>query len=675
MKASYRWLRELIDFPYSAEELAFRLTMSGTEVKALDEIHDDCIFELEITPNRPDCYGHWGLAREISAIMRVPWEPQLKQPNRKSDGDGGVIIKVETQACPRYIGRLIEGVKVKQSPEWLAKRLSNLGIRPISNIVDITNYLMLLTGQPMHAFDADKLGRTVIIRQAIDGEPIKTLDGIERKLDETIMVIADENKPVAIAGIMGGIGTEIDENTKNVFLEVAYFDPVSIRRARKKLEISTESSTRFERGTDPNILPVVSDMSCAMMEEIADASKIYGPVDIYQTPIKPILVTLTEAKLKNLLGVTIPREDTKKILVCLGLNIKAANSDSVIYEIPTYRPDITREVDLVEEVARIYGFDKIPEDIRAKGEMPAKKPDDFKFINFIENVIAGLAFQQVMTDPLVPMKVARIFAEDKLVELANPLSEDYCVLRPNPLPTAISVCARNLNRGFEGVRIFEIGQGYCYIDDKISEPIYLVIVAGGQNAPVHWSGRTHKTDIYDIYGALENFAERLNIQIEYKNIDISFAEKGTGASILADGENIGFAGQLGKDIWNIFELKQPVFFAVVKIGKILKYFVANKKVKPFSRFPSVRRDIALIVDESILGGEVLNFAKEIAPDAEKMGFFDVYRGKPVPDGKKSLGMYFVFGATDRTLTDEEVNTKFFEIVQKMCEKFKAKIRE
>ncbi len=472
------------------------------------------------------------MAREISALVGKPWEPKIDRPKNVLNDYGDIKVDIETSNCPRYSGRLISGVKVWPSPLWLQGRLTALGMRPINNIVDITNYVLMLTGQPIHAFDERKLGKHIVIRQAKNYEKIITLDDVKRKLSPEIMLISTPEKPVAIAGIMGGANSEVDESTENIVVEVAYFNPSTVREGRKLLDLITESSIRFERGTDPNAIPDVSDIVAAMVEDIADAENIYKAVDEYTNPVESELITLTDSKLERLLGKKIPREKSRQILVCLGMDIAGENAGGVTYRIPTFRPDLNREVDLVEEVGRIYGLNNIEPLFRAQGEIPAHIPQLLTFRHFLEDLLRGLGYNYALTDPLGSKQIFEKFAENELVELSNPVSDDLVVMRPNPLPTLISAVARNLNRGMWSVRLFEIDFGYAKIAPDYSETNYISIAGGGYRYPIGWDYPEMAMDIFDIKGTVEVFLNKLGEEIVFQPGKSDFAMNGTFANIL-----------------------------------------------------------------------------------------------------------------------------------------------
>ncbi len=648
----------------------------GTDLTELLGWTDEAIFEMEITPNRPDCYGHWGLAREIAALAGKVWEPHIPRPCDVADDTGGIEVEIQTPHCPRYTGRLIEGVKVAPSPLWLQGRLATLGMRPINNIVDITNYIMMITGQPIHAFDEKKLGRKIIVRQARDGEKFITLDGVERTLTPEIMVIATPDEPVALAGIMGGENSEVDDSTTDIVVEVAYFEPSTVRRGRKILDLITESAIRFERGTDPNIPPAVSDYVAAMVKELAGAEKIHRIVDQYPRPIEPVLVTLTDEKVRKLLGKEIPRETSRQILVSLGLEVAAENAGGVTYRVPTFRPDLTREVDLVEEVGRIYGLNNIEPSFKAQGEIPADLGDDVRFRHYLEDLLAGMGFRYAMTDPLGKREIFEKFAEKDLVELKNPLSDDLAVMRPNPLPTLVGAVARNLNRGRRSVKLFEIDFGY-WQDEDYHEKMYIALAGGGMRYPIAWNLPDEPMDIFDIKGAVEALAEKFGAQIRFEPKDFPSVEAGMGLAITdaRTGDVVGLVGTLARQLRDFYELRQDVHFALLDFDWLKGYFVQERKYRRFSRFPGVRRDVALVVDAQTPAQKILDLARGIAHDAEEIGMFDLYQGKPIPPDKKSVGLYFVFRAPDRTLTDEEVNSRFTQIVEQLCQKLGAEIRK
>ncbi|MCD6417223.1 phenylalanine--tRNA ligase subunit beta [bacterium] len=647
----------------------------GKNLKKLLGWEDETIFEMEVTPNRPDCYGHWGLAREIAAVLGKVWEPEIPAPQSNVDGDGGIVVKIQTPKCPRYAGRLIEKVSIKPSPLWLAGRLAALGTRPINNIVDITNYVMLLTGQPIHAFDEAKLGREIVVRQANAGEKMFTLDDVERTFSTDVMLIATPEEPVAVAGIMGGRNSEVDENTKDIVVEVAHFDPATVRKGSKLLQLTTESSTRFEKGTDPEILDVVSEIVAEMTKKYADAQMIYEIVDQYPLRFEFSRVTLTDRKVKRLLGVEIPREKCREILVGLGFDIVSENAGGTTYGVPSFRPDVKREVDLVEEVGRIYGLWNIPSVLRAQGPLPPKIPEKLRVKMFLQDFLSGLGYRYAMTDPLGREKIFKKFASKPLVKLSNPLSEDFSAMRPNPLPTLIDAVARNINRGMRTAKLFEIDNGYSD-DGKYEEEFYLAIAGGGMRNPINWNSDDSHFDFFDIKGTVEALLDAFRIKNSGFERDVAkFSDENSFLKIFVDGDEAGFVGTLSRSLWDFYELRQPVHFALLKIEPFVRYFSLTPKFKKFSRFPAIRRDVALIVDKGVFAKDLLDAAKNLSPDAEKIGIFDIYSGKPIPPDKKSLGLYFVFRSREKTLTDEDVNAKFKKIVDGLCEKFDAKVRE
>ncbi len=649
----------------------------GADLRELLGWTGEAILELEITPNRPDCYGHWGLAREIAAMSGVVWEPAPQRPENVVDDDGGIKVELLTPSCPRYTGRLIEGVSVGPSPLWLQGRLAALGVRPINNIVDITNFVMMLTGQPIHAFDGDKLGRHIVVRQAREGEVLVTLDGVERELGGDVMVIATPQRAVALAGIMGGADTEVSEETRNVVVEVAYFDPVAVRRGRRLLGLSTESSVRFERGTDPNAPPVVSDVVAAMAQELAGAKRVYRTVDEVASPFEQPMFTLTDERVERLLGKRISREEVRRTLVCLGFEVVSENAGGTTYRVPSFRPDVDHVVDLVEEVGRIHGLNRIEPSFRAQGEVPAEMPQEVRLRRFVEDYLCGLGFRYALTDPLGRRELFERFAQPhgvKLVELTNPLSDELSVLRPNPLPTLIAAAARNLNRGARVVRLFEVDFGYGSTDAGYDERLYVALACGGARGEILWDARDAPTDLFDVKGAVEALLERLGARAKFLPTKLPYAEPKTALEVKIEGKTEGFLGELAHSLWDAYELKNPVFFALLSFEALLPYFTRTPKYEPFSRFPAVRRDVALIVDDGLLVQELLEAARELAPDAERVAIFDLYRGKPIPEGKKSVGLVFVFRSKERTLTDEEVNERFSEIVARLCERFGAEVR-
>ncbi len=648
---------------------------TGSALVELFGWNDETIYEFEITPNRPDCYGHWGLAREIAALCNCTFEPVMPGNYATENGFGTVDIEIETPNCTRYCGTLVEGICVKPSPLWLQGLLAALGMRPINNIVDITNYIMLLTGQPIHAFDEKKLGRKIIVRQAKNAEKIVTLDGIERTLDKNAMLITSPHMPVAVAGVMGAANSEISDDTKDIIVEVAHFVPSNVRRTKKMLGLITESATRFERGVDPNIQLVVSSLVTQLCSELADAHKIHQTNDVRAQLIEPILITVSPANVTKLLGKHVENSKIREILTNLGLDLCAENAGGMVFRVPTFRPDLTREADLIEEIGRIYGLNNIEPNFRAQGIIGAEIPSEVKLRHSLEDLFCGMGLRNAMTDPLGSRAFFERFADAPLVELLNPLSDELAVMRPNVAPGLIACAATNIKRGARSVALFEIDNGYKVVNYIHSEQPYVSIALAGMREPISWCTAENAFDLFDIKAIVESAIEHSRAECVFEPFEHTAVQNGTGIAIFANGKKIGFAGVLARDLCDKLDVKREIYFAVFELLPLVENHAKTVCYKPFSRFPAIRRDVALILHEHFTASDLLNAARVVLPQAEEMGIFDMYRGKPIPEGKKSLGLYFVFRANDHTLSDDEVNAFFEPAVRELCTKFDAEVRK
>ncbi len=500
MKISYKWLRELIPFDLDVKQLADRLTFAGIEVEAVEELSDkDWRLEMEVTPNRPDCLSMLGIAREIRALCGG----EIAQPDcsvNETGADIGSLAKVvveDREGCPRYLARVIYGVKVTESPKWLKERIESVGLRPINNVVDITNLVLYELGHPLHAFDLDRLAdKTIVVRRAKAGEIITTLDGVERKLTPDHLVIADAQRPVALAGIMGGADTEISDSTTNVLLESAYFDSKLIRRGGRSLGLKTDASYRFERGADPLALERAIDRAAKLIIEVAGGQAARGRVDVSAKEFpESWKVDLRPEKVNNLLGITVPVE--RMLEIFKALDLKAESSRGMItITVPSFRRDLEREVDLIEEIARIHGYDKLPEDHTPAWSLPARTRRQESVIKGLSQSMAMLGFWEHIGLPLSdPVKVEVLMPGVSTVDLANPMSSELSVLRPSLMPGLLEALVYNRHNGADDVRLFEIGK--VFLEDGGRPPreiMRLGAVAIGQAQPLFWEGKPRLGD-------------------------------------------------------------------------------------------------------------------------------------------------------------------------------------
>jgi phenylalanyl-tRNA synthetase beta chain len=639
----------------------------------------DVVIELNVTPNRPDCLGVIGVAREVAVLVRS----SLHKPEIKLQELGPPIEElasveiVDADLCPRYTARVIQGVRLGPSPWWLVQRLEAVGIRSINNIVDVTNYVMLETGQPLHAFDYDRLaGGKIVVRRARKGQRFVTLDEKEHVLDDDTLMICDAQQPVAIGGVMGGFDSEVGESTRNVLLESAYFDPTGIRRTAKKLGINTEASRRFERGTDPNGIDYALHRATQLIQEIAGGKVARGFADAYPKPIQPKQVPLRLSRVNLLLGSFVPRDEVVDILTRLEFTLEGEETLQVT--VPTFRPDITREVDLIEEVARIYGYEKIPE--KTKDQLELLQPLNLRErgTQVVRDTLVGLGFHEVLTYSMVHQNVAALFQpEQAKVHLANPLSEELSTLRPSLVPGLLSVVQWNVNRKRPNLRLFEIGDVFWREGEgePIVERTHLAGAITGKAVSHNWSAPDREYDFYDLKGMLEAFFGHLSVAEFRLAPGQSHATDRQTLRITVDGEDLGYLGRIRSDLLQPWDLEQPVFAFEIDLQKLLEHLHFERTYQPIPRFPAVERDLSVVVDEKIQAGDLLEALRRSGGELlRSVELFDVYTGEPIPSGKKSLSFSLRFASNERTLTEEEVDQLISEILRDLAEAFGATLR-
>ncbi|MBI5806191.1 phenylalanine--tRNA ligase subunit beta [candidate division TA06 bacterium] len=687
MKISYNWLKEFIDFNWSVKELAGKLTFAGVEIEGIEELPSgDFQLDLEITPNRPDCLSFLGLAREIRALNGGQINVPVCQVTEGTQ-DVNALARVEVedkQGCPRYLARVITGVKVAESPEWLKKKLESIGLRPINNVADITNLALYEFGHPLHAFDLDKLsGHKIIVRRAKAGESMVTLDGTERKLTPEYLVIADAQRPAAIAGIMGGLESEISSATKNVLLESAYFDPPLIRRGSKALGLKSDASYRFERGADPNILEQAINRAARLISEIAGGQVAKGIIDVsaQKFPADWVL-KLRPEKVCSLLGADIKPERMTEILNALEL--KAGVSGNVInVQVPSFRADLSREADLIEEIGRIYGYDNLPSEGITPWPVPGVQRPREKAVDNIVTALVSQGFCQHYGLPLMdPSHYAKLgLAQDaNMVELDNPLSSDLSVLRPMLLPGLLEAGQRNLNNGMNRIRLFECGLVFAPGKPAPSESLKLGILACGERENQSWDRKPGSFDLFDLKGALEVLFESLKIKgisysAEFKTPK-PFLHPGRSLELLLNGVVIGWAGELDASVLKAWDIKEKLYCSELELGTILNLMAgAVSQFSEIPKFPGVKRDLAIMVPQPVTSREILDaITKTGGATLERAELFDLYAGDQVEKGQKSLAFSLSYRHAERTLTDAEVNQVHQEIVKALKDKFGAGIR-
>jgi phenylalanyl-tRNA synthetase beta chain len=657
----------------------------------------DVVYDLEVTPNRPDLNSLIGIAREIAAVTgnRLKLPPLLEAPRAANLASDLVNVRIQdAELCPRYTARVIQGVKVGPSPDWLRLALERVGIRTISNIVDVTNYVMLECGQPLHAFDYHLIGRgaegkpTIVIRRAAAGEKFKTLDNQERTLTGDTLLIADEQKGIALAGVMGGENTEINERTVDVLVESAYFSPTNVRRTSKALGLRTDASYRFERGADIGITDWASQRAAQLILELAGGQLAGGVVDAYPQPAQTKQVTLRHHKVNDLLGIALKREEMEYYLGQLGLkmpNCKArpvgddGPPEPATFQIPSWRVDLKRETDLIEEIERLHGLGKIPA-TAPRGAIGTNAFDPVHDqIAEARRILTGLGLDEAQGQTLISRAEVRDANAEQIVALANPLSADMDVLRPSLLPGLIHSLRHNVNRKNYDAALFEIGRVFLQVNGAPKEERRVGIALTGRRQPGFWSGeeRDAKCDLADLKGLAEDLLEQFGLRgLTFTRRPAStelFLESATVA--LGGKLQLGVFGQLAPALAKKYDLRDAVLLAELNLDTLLARRNASRSFKPLPAFPSVRRDVAVLVTESITHDAVLQAVKQAKPaNLESVELFDVFRGKGVPEGQKSLAYAFTYRAGDKTLTDSEVTASHEKVVAVIKAQLQATVR-
>lgn len=633
---------------------------------------NDVIYEIEITANRGDWLSHLGVAREVAALtnarVKLP-AAKVRENRHTARGSARVVIEDKKQ-CGRYVARVIRNITVGPSPAWMQERLRAVGVRPINTIVDVTNFVMLETGQPLHAFDYDTLaGATVIVRGAREGEKFTTLDDRERTLRKDALLICDAEGPVAIAGVMGGRDSEISETTRNVLLESAWFDPVSVRRTARMLGLSTEASQRFERSVDIELAEYASLRAASLLQELAGGEVLKGSVDVYPAKRKPSAVKMSVTRANALLGTSLAPAAMAALLKRLGMGVRKGSRDGLVVTVPSFRTDIAEEVDLIEEVARIFGYDKI--EVNTEVRVGLVTGMDKEFGDEVRDFLIGSGFQEIMTNSLQNRAHATL-AEGTPVEVLNPVSVDMQMLRTSLIPGALDVIQHNFNRGARGLRLFEVGKVYRRDPAKSPETLEafdeetrVLMILTGDHFNQHYSESGRKYDVLDLKGEVEGlltefFLDKYRL-IQYDNEDSLSAE---GLVVEISGTYTGRLGGLRKELTSKFDIEEDVYFAELSLDRALAHRVRAKRFESIPRFPVVSRDLAFIVDESLPQGRVAEAIREAGGNLlQRVVLFDLYTGERVGSGKKGLAYSLEFQPVDRTLTDEEVNGSISAIIR------------
>ena len=651
---------------------------------------DDVVFEIGITPDRADCLSHIGIARDLSAYLNT----DLKMPDHTLIEEGPDIkekwsVEIEDpKKCPRYAARIIRGAKIGESPAWLKSRLMKLGLRPINCVVDATNYVLMEMGQPLHAFDLDLLeGDKIIVKTAKNGEKFVTLDSQERKLDSEMLMICDGKKSIAIGGVMGGENSEINNDTENILLESAYFDPSSIRKTAKKLGIQSEASYRFERGVDINNVINALDRATQLISELTGGKVDKGHIDTYPVKFERKKVTLRFNRARKLIGVDIPDNDMVNMLNKLKFNTIRHDEGSISVKVPSWRVDVDYEVDLIEEVARLYNYDHIKPQFLTNLNFAGKPlPDELSVPELREEIrrfFVPKGIHEIITYNLADPKLAKIFTKDP-VTIANPLGVELSVLRPSLVPSVLKVIQHNMRFGTNDLSLFEIGKTFQKTKSKDTfiegylEKEWLCVALTGNRHPGNWSEQQQEVDFYDIKGLCEEMIEYLrfdNFEFKPNEADQPVFTKNS-LNIFNRKKHIGSLGEVKNEMLKKFDIEQNVYIMLIDLNEVYSIDRPNPKYTPVAPYPSVLRDLAFVVDRSVNAADILKLIENKGGKLLKnIKIFDVYEGKSIEKGKKSIAFSLSYSSPERTLVEKEVEDSIAKIIKAVENKFKATLRK
>jgi phenylalanyl-tRNA synthetase beta chain len=675
------WLRDFVAVPEDAERVAHEIALRGFEVASV-EAGAQPVIDFEITANRPDAMSHLGIAREAAAIwglpLALPEAPEVPAgPAERLD------VRLEApDLCPRYCAQVFE-IQVGSSPRWLADRLLAAGVRPISNIVDITNYVMLEIGQPMHAFDLERLGgRSLVIRRATPGEKIRTLDGVDRALEPEMLVIADASHANAVAGVMGGHDSEIGTSTRLMALESAYFHPPSVRRTSKRLGLKTEASIRFERGGDVDAAPAGIARAAALMARIGAGVPRGALIDRYPAPRTPRTIRLRASRIVRLLGQQVPAEAVERFLAALGFAVSAERGGELAWNVtvPSFRVDVAREADLIEEVGRHHGFDRLPTTFPALTAAQPPPPASLTGERLVRQVLTSAGFSEASTFAFIEREAALPFCDpgSEPAAIANPLSEKFAVLRPSLLPGLVDSGAHNRKRERRDIQLFEAGSRFGSGASTGEGRAVAFVWSGAADGP-HWSAPTRGVDFFDVKGVVEQICAALGVTPTFAPSSARFLVRGRAAEVrAADGAVLGLAGQILPSIVEARGIPpaDEVYAAELDLRALAAAGAGDDKlVDPLPRFPSIVRDISMLVDDALPAASVRGTIRSAAPPTlVSIAEFDRYQGKGVPDGRVSLSLRLTYRAPDRTLTDDEAQAATDKIVDALRTTHKAERR-
>ncbi|HKR14875.1 MAG TPA: phenylalanine--tRNA ligase subunit beta [Pyrinomonadaceae bacterium] len=685
MLISYKWLKDFTDTALSPLEIRERLTMAGLAIDAVESHGDDSVIDVEVPSNRPDCLSHVGIAREVSVVeskeLRLPAVQTLKTEGRSEDLTAVEIL--DPDLCPRYTGWLVRGVKIGPSPDWLAKRLETIGQRPINNVADITNYVLHELGQPLHAFDFHKLaGRRIVVRRATSGEKLRTLDGFDRELTDDMLVIADAEKAVALAGIMGGEDSEISSNTTDVLIEAAYFDPNSVRRTARRLGMDTEASRRFERGADREGVLPAQQRCVELICELAGGVATEGPIDVYPQPVESRVVAMRPERVEGLTSLSVEEPEMVRILEGLGFKSETFPLEKFSFRVPSWRIDVEQEEDLVEEIARHTGFDKIASELPPTNLPGEYQPTEMKQRS-LRRALNAFGFDEAITfsfiGPEDQFDLIPALQDRQQPELKNPIIEGASLMRSTLLSGLLNSVRHNFNHGIRDVRLFEIGRlfGVSKTGELPEEPLALAMVATGAAVEANKAQAERELDFFDLKGALESAVDWTNVSpLIFSNASVKHLRAGQAAQIKrADGVEIGTIGRLSEAVASAYKFRQPVYVLELDLGSLFGGPERMVQYTPLPRYPSVMRDLSLLLNRTVSVDEILGAVRnQHVADCRNVLLVGTFAGANIPPAKRSVTLRLEYRSDERTLRDEEVEERHSQLTSSLLETFGAEQR-
>ena len=646
---------------------------------------NDTVFELEITPNRPDCLSHIGIARELSAYygkeLKYP-ETEIKSEISEKTSDNVKVSIEDSNLSRRYVTRILKNVTVKESPKWLKERIEAVGLRSINNIVDVSNFILMEMNHPNHVFDLDKIeGNEIKVKSAVKGDKLVTLDEQERELEDGDIVICDSKKILALGGVMGGLDSEVTDNTKNILLEVAQFNSQNVRKTSRRLTLSSDSSYRFERGIDVEDSIKVINRLANLIQEVAGGEILNGYVDVYPVPHENKVAELNFERLNRFVGKVIPREKVIEILRNLEIDVKD-NGETLTLTAPSYRGDLELEQDYFEEVIRMYGFDNI-ENILPRVDINKNSTlDTTKLTDRVKTICASVGLKEVINYSFIPKDALQKLkftgvSEDKLIDISNPITEDFVTMRPTLLYSLIKNAKDNMNRNVSNIRFFEVSRTFEKAEELAKEDIKVGIILAGENDKTLWNPKPVHYDFYDLKGIVEEIFSKLKFQsFSIKRSVQTEFHPGRSADVFVGKEYIGSFGEIHPDVLENFGLnKKTVLVAEFNIELIKKYINKPFVYQGIVKYPAVPRDLALVMNENILVGNVLKTIEKIDKKVEKVELFDIYQGIGVEPGKKSVAISILLRDDSKTLEEKEINDIIDKILAKMKKDYMAELRQ